>query len=177
MSDEQSTGLPPGGLNEPKKFEDVMAGTDPTPTEATKDIDNEPAAEDITIVDENGNVEVSEFEKRMALKKMQEEEAADSEQDEAEANGWPAQKLTPEEHEALTPEQRYRRAETILTSHVESTNKFMQRIGQAFSFAMQDLEYKQQDGHKHAVFSKEILRDLFKRAFGRSMEDAANAKS
>ncbi len=155
MVDEHSTGKPPEGMNESE-----LSKPEPWQFEVGPD----------------GKMEVSEFEKRMALKQMEEEREAKSEKDEEEANGFASKVLTVEELEALTPEQRYRRSETILSSHIKATNNFMQRVGAAFSFAMQDLEYKQADGHKHAVFSKEIVRDLFKRAFGKSMEDAGNAK-
>ncbi len=161
MTDEQSTGKPPKGMDELELSE--------------PDFEEKPP---ILLVKSNDEkVEVSEFEKRMALKQMEEERVEREKADEEEANGFASKVLTVEELEALTPEQRYRRSETILSSHIRATNNFMQRVGAAFSFAMQDLEYKQADGHKHAVFSKEIVRDLFKRAFGKPMEDAGNAKA
>ena len=116
---------------------------------------------------------ISEFENRLAKKKA-DEDAEEARKIEAEKSN-PLRPLTEEEFSALSWEDRAVRAEALLGNQVKAMNSFLLKLGKAFQHSITDLEYKQQDGHKHAVFSKEIVRDLFKRAFGKTLEEAANA--
>lgn len=114
-----------------------------------------------------------EFEKRMAAKKAEESEE-ENKQAEAEAKkveeaaaGADLNKpMSPEELEAMDPIERYKRAESLLAKHIEQTNIFLRQIGEHFAHALKEMDYKIQDEHKHAVFTKEALRTLFKRCFG-----------
>ncbi len=170
-------GASPGGMSVPPinhPIEDEAHGVEFVNQleEKPEDAGNEEAFVEAVNKLPEGVPGISEFETRLAKKKADEDAEEARKISDEKSN--PLRPLTEEEFSDLSWEDRAVRAEALLGNQAKAMNAFLLKLGKAFQHAITDLEYKQQDGHKHAVFSKEIVRDLFKRAFGKTMEDAAN---